>query len=126
MHMQEFSFDPKKFEEQWFALAEVVCQRIYNVPEVKAMKARIAGSGHLTLEESSDFISIANRVKYEVIYEMVGPKTSSTYAAFEQAWRNWFDHKTRTSEQLAGHKLTNAEHIVYSSTPDPEEFLLNS
>lgn len=113
------------FEQQWFSLAETICEHIYGQPNIQEMAARFREGKRLTSEERSEFISTANRIKYEVIHERFGDKGTEEFEQFRQAWKHWFNTKKGTSEQLNGRRLTNAEHIVYSSTPDPEEFLAN-
>lgn len=121
----QVSHDSTTFEKDWFTLAEKVCQHIYEQPNIQAMVEQFKAGKRLTEDERSDFISTANRVKYEVIYAEYGEKGSETFEEFKTAWKHWFNNKKGTSEQLNGRRLTNAEHIVYSSTPDPEEFLSN-
>lgn len=116
-------FDSDEFQKQWFALAEDICKRIYDEPAIQELKDHFKNGQRLTPEERSSFISTANRVKYEVIQERYGKMGTAEFAEFEKAWKHWFNNKKGTSEQLNGRRLTNAEHVVYSSTPDPEEFL---
>lgn len=113
------------FESEWFMLAEKVCERIYRQPEIQEMKNHFTKDGRLTEAERSNFIAIANRVKYDVIHEQFGDKGSQEFEEFRKVWLHWFNNKKGTSEQLHGRRLTNAEHIVYSSTPDPDEFMSN-
>lgn len=119
------SMDASEFEKAWKELAEVVCLRIYKEPEVQEMKKTFDAKHSLTYEQKSAFISIANRIKYEVIHERFGADGSPEYEAFKKAWEHWFDNKQTTSKQFEGRRLTNAEHVLFSSTPNPEEFLSN-
>lgn len=123
--MQEPSLDTRMFEAQWTELARQICQRIYAEPEIQQMKFRFQNSGVVSLQDRSDFITIANLVKYKVIHEIFGAEGSQGYTKFQEAWQHWFNTKTAPKFQLEHRKLTNAEHIVYSSTPSPEEFLIN-
>lgn len=125
LNNMDTNINSTEFEQKWFELAERICLRIYQQPEVKEMRKRFKAGERLTEEERSNFIAIANRVKYEVIYEEYGQQGTQEFEHFRQQWKYWFNHKEGTSDQLHGRRLTNAEHIVYSSTPDPEEFLSN-
>ena len=120
------SFKAPQFEEQWLKIAEEVCSRILVVPEIQTMRERVKAGVILTPEDRSDFISISNRVKYEVIHELFGLYGTDGFKVFREAWKHWFNNKNAPKFQLEHRRLTNAEHIVYSSTPDPEEFLTNS
>ncbi len=117
--------DPKIFEREWFDLAEQIVKRISEDGLIQELNRVFKTNGSLTLEQRSDFIAIANRIKYEVIHETYGEDGSSSFIQFRDRWRHWYNHKGVASTAQAGRKLTNAEHIVYSSTPDAEEFFKN-
>lgn len=123
--MQEPSLDTQTFETLWVELAQQICHSIYAEPEIQEMKIRFQSKGMVTLQDRSDFITIANRIKYKVIHEIFGPQGSEGYKKFQNAWQHWFNTKTVPKFQTEHRQLTNAEHIVYSSTPSPEEFLVN-
>lgn len=117
--------DAQKFELEWRALAEQICLRIYQTPEVQAMKADFDANGRLSFEQKSRFIAIANEIKYEAIYEKYGVKGSDGFKNFTRHWQHWFENKGLPGEEQQNRKITNSEHIIYSSTPDPEEFIAN-
>ena len=122
--MQEPSFDTQIFEKEWIELSKKICERIYAEPSIQEMKSRFQSSGIVSSQDRSDFITVANSVKNRVIAELFGPESSEEHKKFKEAWQHWFNTKTAPRFQLENRKLTNAEHIVYSSTPSPEEFWL--
>lgn len=117
--------DLEDFAAEWFNVAKTVVQRIGEDPEIVAMREHYQANGAVTMENRSSFIAIANRIKNAVIAELYGPKGSDQFAVFHKRWRHWYDHKGVISPGQAGRRLTNEEHIVYSSTPEAEEFFRN-
>jgi hypothetical protein len=117
--------NPKEFQDEWFEVAHRVVRRIAQEPEILAMKEDYKAHKALTLEQRSQFISVANKVKGVVMHEIYGPEGSEDSAAFTKRWRTWYDTKGVVSADQGERRLTNEEHIVYSSTPDAEEFFLN-
>lgn len=115
----------EKFALEWFDFAKQVVDRIALDPEILAMKEDFLKDRRLSLEQRSQFIAIANRIKYEVMYENYGDEGTDTFMRFTERWREWYDTKGVVSNSQAGRRLTNEEHIVYSSTPDAEEFFMN-
>jgi hypothetical protein len=89
------------------------------------MHKEFRASGQLSFEQRSQFIAITNRVKSEVIHETYGPDGSEGYLAFKARWRYWYDTKGVVSTYQGDRRLTNEEHIIYSSTPEAAEFFLN-
>lgn len=119
------STEPKQFKDEWFELAKVIAERIYADSEVQHLRQSFEANKKLTFEERSNFITIANRIKYEVIHETYGPDGSESFNEFKKRWRDWYDNKGVISTSQAGRRLTNEEHIIYSSTPEAEEFFIN-
>jgi hypothetical protein len=113
------------FATEWFALAKTIVERIGQDPEIIAMRKDYQEKGQLTLDQRGQFIAVANRIKGEVMHGEYGPDGSDTYKQFTERWRHWYDNKGVVSNSQVGRRLTNEEHIVYSSTPDAEEFFRN-
>ena len=114
-----------QFETEWHEIADAVCNKIYQNPDIQTMKDEFDEKHTLSPEQRSSFIAIANKLKYEVIYEKFGAHDTQGYDEFVKRWRHWYDNKGVHNQATLDRKLTNAEHILYSSTPDPEEFLSN-
>lgn len=114
-----------KFAQEWSDLAKQVVDRIALDPEIVEMKADFLAHKSLSLEQRSRFIYVANRIKYEVMHEQYGDDGTDSFAQFSDRWRKWYDSKGVVSNSQFGRRLTNEEHIIYSSTPDAEEFFEN-
>lgn len=114
-----------EFQAEWFELAKKVVARIAADPAVAEMRAYYAEHGSLTLEQRSEFVAVANRVKTAVMHEVYGQEGSPEFEEFTARWRHWYDTKGVSSTDQGDRRLSNEEHIVYSSTPDAEEFLSN-
>lgn len=114
-----------EFQAEWFELARKVVARIAADPAIADMRAYYAAHGSLTLEQRSEFVAVANRVKTAVMHEAYGPEGSPEFEEFTARWRHWYDTKGVSSTDQGDRRLTNEEHIVYSSTPDAEEFFSN-
>lgn len=113
----------QSFENEWLEVAKEICRRILDVSEIKAMKEHLKTTGFLSVEERSAFIGVANKVKYDVIYERYGKPGTQTFEEFNARWKAWFNDKDGDTVSHWGKRLTNEEHIIFGSTPDPEEFL---
>lgn len=113
----------KKFEDEWLIVAKEICHRILEVPEIKAMRDSLKSTGFLTVEQRSAFIGVANKTKYDIIYEKYGKPGTDTFEEFNARWKAWFNDKDSDTVSHWGRRLTNEEHIIFGSTPDPEEFL---
>lgn len=114
-----------EFQAEWFDLAKKVVARIAADPVIAGMRASFTEHGSLTLEQRSEFVGVANRVKSAVMHEVYGPEGSSEFEEFTRRWRHWYDTKGVSSTNQGDRRLSNEEHIVYSSTPDAEEFFSN-
>lgn len=117
--------ETQAFQEEWFNLAKVIVARVAADPEIVAMYDDFKASKSLTFEQRSQFIAITNKVKGQVLHETYGPEESDSFKQFQARWRNWYDTKGVTSALLGDRRLTNEEHIVYSSTPEAVEFFIN-
>ncbi|MBP9686922.1 MAG: hypothetical protein KBD66_03955 [Candidatus Doudnabacteria bacterium] len=114
-----------EFQAEWFELAKDVVARIAADPAVAEMRAYFREHGSLTLDQRSEFVAVANRVKSAVMHEAYGPEGSTGFEEFTRRWRHWYDTKGVSSTDQGDRRLSNEEHIVYSSTPDAEEFFAN-
>lgn len=115
--------DSQKFAAEWLEVAQQIVAKIYQDEVVQRLHEEYAAHGSFTLEQRSDFIAIANRVKGTVLHELYGSDESPSFVEFQGRWRNWYDHKGIHPQE--NRRLTNEEHIIYSSTPDVEEFFSN-
>ena len=118
------SFDFKEFDDNWTEMGREICQAIYTNADSQKLKNLLQKNGFLTLAEKSEFINICDRVKYEVIYSKVGQEKSQGYKDFSEGWQQWFQQKGVGSSQNRGQR-NSVEHILFGSTPDPEQFLLH-
>ncbi len=114
-----------KFAQEWFNLAKKVVDRISLDSEIKEMKKDYLANKSLSFEQKSRFIAISNRVKYEVMHELYGAEGSESFNQFSDRWRDWYNSKGVVSNSQLGRRLSNEEHIIYSSTPEAEEFFRN-
>ncbi len=116
--------DQEVFEEIWTQLAEQICDAIYQDPRIQAMKQDFLHKGFLSLEQKSDFITTSDAIKYEIIHKKFGETETVGYKDFVTSWQLWFKNKSGHTPQVSG-KAGIVEHILFGSTPDPEEFLRN-
>ena len=114
----------EEFDKEWIQLGKEICQAIYTNPRTQEIKQGLQKNGFLTLEEKSDFINICDKVKYDIIYATYGGEDSAGYKQFSENWKNWFEKKGVGSSQNRGQR-NSVEHILFGSTPDPEQFLLH-
>ena len=115
-------FDVEGFEKEWRVLGEEICQAVFKNPDIQQIKANFQQNGFLSLEEKSQFINICDRIKYELIYRKYGAEGTEGYKQFSNSWQAWFQAKGVKS-QKPNEQRTNVDHILYGSTPDPEQFL---
>lgn len=117
-------FDVAAFEREWTELASEICQNIYVKPETQELKAALQKNGYLSLPEKSKFIDVCDGTKYDVIYKRYGQEGSEGYKKFSDAWREWFQQKGVESQKHRDQR-SSVDHILFGSTPDPEQFLLH-
>lgn len=101
-----------------------ICQAIYTNPTVQNIKHSLQKNGFLSLDEKSEFINICDRTKYEIIYARYGAENTEGYKKFSKNWEMWFQEKGVESSHNRGQR-NSVEHILFGSTPDPEQFLLH-
>ena len=116
--------DIKEFEQLWTELGVQICQAMYIKPEIQAIKHSLQKNGYLSLEEKSSFIDICDKTKYEVIYTKFGNADTETYKQFSKDWQEWFTNKGVKSKEIRKQQ-SSVDHILFGSTPDPEQFLLH-
>jgi hypothetical protein len=112
------------FDKEWLELGKQICQAVYTNSKVQEIKHALQKNGFLTLEEKSEFINICDKTKYEIIYATYGDEKSEGYKEFSKSWEEWFQQKGVGSSQNRGQR-NSVEHILFGSTPDPEQFLLH-
>ncbi len=118
----ENTFDLAGFEKEWVDDSRKICQAVYVKPETQKLKEALIKNGFLSLEEKSKFIDICDLTKYAYIYEKYGAEGSEGYKNFSEAWKEWFQLKGVGSNKDRGQR-NSVEHIMFGSTPDPEQFL---
>ncbi len=116
--------DAFQFEKEWVELSRQICQAIYTNPKTQEIKNSLQKKGYMTLEEKSEFINISDETKYKIIYEKYGPEGSEGYKQFFEKWNVWFKNKGVVSQSDRSQR-SSVDHILFSSTPDPEQFLLH-
>lgn len=122
--MVEEHIQNMQFEKEWESLALAICHDIYSNPLIQGLKKNLAEKGFLTLEEQSLFIDISDSTKYNRIYEKYGKEGTEGYKKFSEDWQKWFKGKGVSSEQHRRQR-NSMDHILFGSTPDPMDFLLN-
>lgn len=115
-------FDFDKFDKEWSLLGREICAAIYKNSEIQELKSNLQKNGFLTLEEKSAFINISDKTKYDIIYTKYGKEGTPEYEKFSEAWKEWFQLKGVSSAKDRGQR-NSVDHILFGSTPDPEEFL---
>lgn len=120
--MTNQSIEMLNFEKEWIGLAKQICHAIYANPKIQKLKKTLNKNGFLTQEEISEFIDICDRIKYQEIYKKFGQEDSEGYKKFSVDWRDWFSTKGIGSAMERGQR-NSVDHILFGSTPDPEEFL---
>lgn len=113
-----------EFDKEWTNLGRIICQAVYTNKKVQEIKHSLQKNGFLTLEEKSEFINICDTTKYVEIYKKYGNEGTEGYKVFSQSWEDWFQKKGVGSSQNRGQR-NSVEHILFGSTPDPEQFLLH-
>lgn len=104
-------------------MAREIARGILNHPQILELKTHLKQRGFLTDEERSQFIVVADKVKYDIIYERYGGKDSETYKKFRDFWQDWLKNKGVVSQHSPTHGNNVVEHFLYGSTPDPVRFL---
>lgn len=114
--------DHFQFEKKWTELGVDICKQIFTDPTTQKLKAVLQTKGFLTPEEKSEFIDLCDSKKYQVIYDTYGQEGSEGYKEFVKDWNAWFQNKGVSSLDKRGQR-NSVDHILFGSTPDPEEFL---
>ena len=112
------------FNKEWLELGKEICQAIYTDPSVQKIKHALQKNDFLSLDEKSEFINICDKTKYEIIYAKYGGEDTEGYKKFSKNWESWFQEKGVGSAENRGQR-NSVEHILFGSTPDPEQFLLH-
>jgi len=115
--------DLKQFEQEWVDLAQEIVKRVFANPEIEKIKQDLRDKGSLTWEQKSEFITITDKIKNDLIAERYGAEDSSTYQNFLISWQEWQKERGRRRDKAANLFEENINHFLYGSTPDPEEFL---
>jgi hypothetical protein len=122
MNSTDFNFD--RFDADWLLLGKEICQAVYINPEIQTIKKEFQKNGFLSLEQKSQFINICDTTKYAKIYEKYGEEGTQGYKDFSKDWERWFQEKGVGSAQNRGQR-NSVEHILFGSTPDPEQFMFH-
>ncbi len=120
--MTEASWEPADFEKQWIEVNEEVVKQLLAHPTIQEIKERVRTEGSISGDDRNAFIALVNEIKYKCIYDKFGSEGSESYEEFQKAWKHW--EKLRAHDKK-GENLyeTNINHLLYGSTPNPEEFL---
>ncbi len=116
-------FNSEEFEKEWRALAQKICADVLAHPQIQELKAQLDTNGFLNLEQKSEFITAADKIKYDLIFEQYGSLDSDTYKQFRSFWQEWLKSKGVASMKVQSNTQSNVDHFLYGSTPDPEKFL---
>ncbi len=115
--------DLDKFQQDWIELAQEIVKRVFANPEIVKIKNDLRVNGSLTWDQKSEFITITDRIKNDLIAERYGAEDSATYQNFLTNWQEWQKERGRRRDKAANLFEENINHFLYGSTPDPEEFL---
>ena len=115
--------DLAKFEQEWIGLAEEVVKRVFADPQIQKIKDQLRSQGSLSWDQKSEFITITDQIKSDLIKERYGEEDSKTYQNFLNNWQEWQKQRGRRRDKAANLFEENINHFLYGSTPDPEEFL---
>jgi hypothetical protein len=113
----------EEFEKEWVSLAEEVIRRIFKNPEIMELKAVLREKGKLTVPQRSKFIAIVDGLKYDVIFKKYGPAGSEGFKSFTKHWEQWLAHRGVARNKPGNLFEENINHLLFGSTPDPEQFL---
>lgn len=112
-----------EFEKQWQELAQKIGKKIIEHPEIVALKKSLETNGYLTEEERSVFMVLADKIKYDLIYEIYGQHDSEGYGQFKEFWQKWLAENPTLKAKALNKSQESSNHFMYGSTPDPEKFL---
>jgi hypothetical protein len=113
----------EEFEKEWIAISEEVIRRIFESEDIQRLKNKLRSEGHLTIEDRSDFINIVDKIKYDVIFRKYGPADSEGFKSFTRHWEKWLAAKGVARSKPQNLFEENINHLLFGSTPDPEQFL---
>jgi hypothetical protein len=113
----------EEFEKEWVALSEEVIRRIFSDPDIIKLKTELREKGRLTIPQRSKFITIVDKLKYEVIFKKYGPAESDGFKSFTRHWEQWLAHRGVARNKPKNLFEENINHLLFGSTPDPEQFL---
>jgi len=112
-----------EFEKEWVFLAEEVIRRIFQDPDIQALKTQLRRAGRLTVAQRSKFITIVDKIKYDLIFKKYGPADSEGFKSFTRHWEKWLAHRGVSRNKPHNLFEENINHLLFGSTPDPEQFL---
>src|SRR5579871_3715429 len=113
------NIDLDQFEQDWVGLAEEVVRRIFANDKIQRIKTNLRARGSLSWEEKSEFITMTDDIKTNLIRERYGDEQSATYQKFLEHWQMWQKERGRNRERAANLFEENIDHFLYGSTPDP-------
>ncbi len=113
----------EEFEKEWVALAEEVIRRIFSNEQIQKLKNLFREKGHLSVTERSEFITIVDQIKYDLIFSKYGPVDSDGFRSFTRHWEQWLKNRGVGRSKPQNLFEENINHLLFGSTPDPEQFL---
>lgn len=113
----------EEFEKEWVSLSEEVIRRIFDDPDIQELKNKLREKGHLTVPQRSKFITIVDKIKYDLIFKKYGPVGSEGFKSFTRHWEQWLAHRGVARNKPKNLFEENINHLLFGSTPDPEQFL---
>lgn len=120
---QQAPWDVEEFEKEWIKIAEEVVNQLMSNPEIELIKQRIRAQGHVQLDDREQFITLVNKIKYDVIYKQFGDEGSEGYDVFQKSWQRWMKLKATSMPKPDNMYEDNIHHLLFGSTPDPDAFL---
>ena len=120
---QEASWDLEEFEQQWIKIAEEVVKELMANADIEQIKQKVRSQGHVGVDDRDQFINLVNRVKYDIIHREFGEENTESYQAFVKAWQHWHKLKGTTLPRPENMFEDNIYHLLFGSTPDPDNFL---
>lgn len=113
------------FDQKWNNVVWEICKAIASDNRINLFRQKLNEKGFLELSEKSEFIEIADSIKYQIIHQHFGEDNTPEYDAFKHEWQAWFTEKAKFRDAVESPSQQIVDHLLFGSTPDPEEFLKN-
>lgn len=120
---EQAPWDPQEFEKEWINISEQVIKNLMANPEIEKIKQKVRTQGQIANEDREEFINLVNQIKYDVIYEKYGQPETEGYDLFVKSWQHWQKLRATSIPKPENMYEDNIHHLLYGSTPDPDNFL---